>query len=564
MAALHLHREYRQRIDTESVLVCAQRMQSPEQKEGTLIPFDKDHSELLLETSSFEFDTLTHGNPGDVASSLKNLLESYQPEVIHFQHFLNIGLDMIRVVRNTCPDAVILMTLYEYLPICRHNGQMVKTHDHSLCSASGVMECTQCFPELGAALFRRRELVIKSYMNLCDGFIASSEFLKQRYIEWGLPADRMTVIDNGFPRKVPVPLRRLQPGEERGRRFAYFGQLTEWKGVDVLLFAYAMLNPEDKEKISLEIHGANLEKQSPAFQAKVRRLLEEYPEVQFRGRYRNEDLPALMAEVDWIVVPSIWWENSPLVIQESRIHGKVVICSDIGGMAEKVRDGINGFTFEVGNVQSLTETLVKASTNSDVWMELYQNQNRGPWVDEIADQTLSYYRQLQSPSHRNQTDIREARTGSGTRPVFILGAARSGTSILMKAMKEGALLPGLNEGHVLPLLMKFLEVTDRYYSKYEEEAISPFMVLSSVPRNRLEDRMKFLFRELQENLHHGGVWVDKTPGADMILLAPVLLEIWPNARFIFAKRRGLENLISRRRKFPDRAFEQECRKWGRV
>ena len=49
-----------------------------------------------------------------------------------------------------------------------------------------------------------------------------------------------------------------------------------------------------------------------------------------------------MAEVDWVVVPSIWWENAPLVIQEAFRHRRPVICGDIGGMAEMVRDGVDG------------------------------------------------------------------------------------------------------------------------------------------------------------------------------------------------------------------------------
>ena len=56
-----------------------------------------------------------------------------------------------------------------------------------------------------------------------------------------------------------------------------------------------------------------------------------------------------MAEIDWVVVPSIWWENSPLVIQEAFLHGRPVICSDIGGMAEKVRHGVDGLHFRVGD-----------------------------------------------------------------------------------------------------------------------------------------------------------------------------------------------------------------------
>ena len=71
------------------------------------------------------------------------------------------------------------------------------------------------------------------------------------------------------------------------------------------------------------------------------------------GKYDHDDLPRLMAEIDWVVVPSRWWENSPLVIQEAFLHGRPVICSDIGGMAEKVTDGVDGLHFRVGDPRSL-------------------------------------------------------------------------------------------------------------------------------------------------------------------------------------------------------------------
>ena len=64
-----------------------------------------------------------------------------------------------------------------------------------------------------------------------------------------------------------------------------------------------------------------------------------------------------MRSVDVVLVPSLWWENSPLVIQEALRNRRPVICSDIGGMAEKVRDGIDGFHFPVGNVAALAALL---------------------------------------------------------------------------------------------------------------------------------------------------------------------------------------------------------------
>jgi glycosyltransferase involved in cell wall biosynthesis len=70
------------------------------------------------------------------------------------------------------------------------------------------------------------------------------------------------------------------------------------------------------------------------------------------------------------VVPSIWWENSPLVIQEAFGHGRPVICSDIGGMAEKVRDGVSGLHFRVGDPISLAETIARACATPGLWKAL--------------------------------------------------------------------------------------------------------------------------------------------------------------------------------------------------
>jgi glycosyltransferase involved in cell wall biosynthesis len=92
--------------------------------------------------------------------------------------------------------------------------------------------------------------------------------------------------------------------------------------------------------------------------------------VTFVGEYKHDDLPALMEKTDWVVVPSIWWENSPLVIQEAFMHGRPVICSDIGGMAEKVRDRVNGLHFRARDPDSLAETIARAARSRELWSKL--------------------------------------------------------------------------------------------------------------------------------------------------------------------------------------------------
>jgi glycosyltransferase involved in cell wall biosynthesis len=86
-----------------------------------------------------------------------------------------------------------------------------------------------------------------------------------------------------------------------------------------------------------------------------------------------------MAEVDWVVVPSRWWENSPLVIQEAFLHKRPVICSDIGGMAEKVADGVDGLHFRAGDPRSLAQVLETAIGTPGLWDSLRAN------VPEIYD-----------------------------------------------------------------------------------------------------------------------------------------------------------------------------------
>ena len=71
-----------------------------------------------------------------------------------------------------------------------------------------------------------------------------------------------------------------------------------------------------------------------------------------------------------MVVPSIWWENSPLVIQEAFHYGRPVICSDIGGMAEKVEHGVNGLHFRAGDAADLARTLEEAVATPGLWEQL--------------------------------------------------------------------------------------------------------------------------------------------------------------------------------------------------
>ena len=191
-------------------------------------------------------------------------------------------------------------------------------------------------------------------------FLAPSQFLLERYVDWGIPRERIRFEDYGRIRAKHRSSRRCRPAGGARNRIGFFGQLNYFKGVDVLLQAMAQLGDRGVDA-HLWLHGANLELQPQTSSDDFGVLLDEIKDgpnnVTLAGKYEHDDLPRLMAEVDWVVVPSRWWENSPLVIQEAFLHGRPVICSDIGGMAEKVTDGVDGLHFRAGDPRSLARVL---------------------------------------------------------------------------------------------------------------------------------------------------------------------------------------------------------------
>ncbi len=274
--------------------------------------------------------------------------------MVHFHHYINFGVEIFQHLRRAVPSCRIVLTLHEYLAICHHFGQMVTTQHQTLCYRSGPRPCHDCFPDHARSDFYLRRRYIERFFDLVDIFTAPSRFLAARYVDWGIPAAKIAVLDNlANPAASAAPL-QIASGEVL--RVGFFGQISGLKGIGVLLDAAAALEAE-ATPIGFEIFG-DYRGQPPPFQAEFLRMLAKAgPNVRFHGPYDPGQVDRLMQSVHAIVVPSIWWENAPLVIQEALRNRRPVLCSDIGGMAEKVRDGIDGFHFPAGNAMALTSLL---------------------------------------------------------------------------------------------------------------------------------------------------------------------------------------------------------------
>ena len=349
-----------------------------------------DPNQYFLYTDGYTFDWL-FGTTTDkelYTKHLRGFLEAIRPDVVHFQHTLFVGYDLIREVRTTLPDAAIVYTLHEFMPICHRQGQMLRTIRNERCDEESPRRCHECFPDISPQTFYLRKRFTQSHFDLVDQFIAPSHFLLERYVDWGIPRERIVFEDYG---RLPVPVDPEEENRRHRNRYGFFGQFNPYKGADVTLQAMALIsarlaadgaaNDGDTERSAtadpgphLWMHGANLDLQEGTFQNRFRELLEAAgSSVTLVGRYDHRDLPALMRNIDWVIVPSIWWENSPLVIQEAFMYGKPVICSDIGGMAEKVRDGVDGLHFRAGDPQDLARVILAAAASPDLWSTLHAN-----------------------------------------------------------------------------------------------------------------------------------------------------------------------------------------------
>jgi glycosyltransferase involved in cell wall biosynthesis len=171
-----------------------------------------------------------------------------------------------------------------------------------------------------------------------------------------------------------------------------------YKGCILLLKSAYLLQEQGITNFTVNIYGANLENQPEDFQEEFKQFHAKVKDrVLLRGSYKQQELQTLMLEVDWVVMPSIWWENSPVVIQEAFFHGRPVITSDIGGMAEKV-EGHGGLTFSVRNPSGLAALMERCIGNVALHQGLRESMSQPCTAAVCAEQHLHLYRKLRSIS----------------------------------------------------------------------------------------------------------------------------------------------------------------------
>jgi glycosyltransferase involved in cell wall biosynthesis len=366
----------RDRPDVEATLLASVDSSVPAlYKSGARITgFDRRPNEYLF--LSRNYDYLWHKVPDPLLiDTYVEFLQLIEPDVVHFHHFLTLGIDLLTITRKTLPRARIIFTFHEFLSICFADGQMVRKSDRSLCSEASSVRCHQCFPDLSPEFFFMRELWMKKHFEAVDVFTTPSRFMIEHYKKWGIDGDRIRYIPNGqADYSTGVALQQKRTARNR---FGFFGQFVDNKGVHVILEAVEYLRASGFIDFVVELNGDNLRyaseerrNQIEAFLQREAQRPQQEQNVIMNGPYRVNDLATRMVRVDWCVVPSVWWEIFGLVISEAWMFKRPVIVSNVGGMKERITDGVDGLHFNVGDARSLAEIMRRACTEKGLWEKL--------------------------------------------------------------------------------------------------------------------------------------------------------------------------------------------------
>lgn len=218
-----------------------------------------------------------------------------------------------------------------------------------------------------------------------DRFVAPSRFLRQSFIEWGIPEEQIAHMRTGIDLR---PFENFERVSGDRLRIGFIGTVVPHKGLHVLLRAWGRLDPALRERAELVCFGPMTH--SPDY-VKVVRELAARVGVRLGGALRSDQVPEALANIDLLVVPSVWYENSPLIILEGLATHTPLLVSNLGGMAELVDVGQSGHHFEVGSAESLMAQLARSIEDPEHLGQLYPEAFEVRSVDRDAEELESWY-----------------------------------------------------------------------------------------------------------------------------------------------------------------------------
>ncbi len=332
----------------------------------------------------------------EIRHILLDLLNTIRPDIVHVTHLINHTGVLLEAAHSL--ELPLVATLTDFFGFCFNNK--LEAADGSLCEGPNARRtnCLACYlkassqqpasplllklaqnPALatwGATamacaarmpglrhgslagrvldITRRPDILASCYANY-QAAIAPTRLLKQAYLRNGFKAPIHEILFGVDLARAPKPVRpRSVP-----IRFGFIGQIAVHKGVDMLVEAFCRLPAGSAE---LHIYGSG--EQYPRYMATLRKLAANHP-VFFDGTFPSAETENVLAEMDFLVMPSRWYENSPLALLCALASHTPVIVSDVEGMTEFVEPDVNGWIFERENADDLERVLREIIASPD-------------------------------------------------------------------------------------------------------------------------------------------------------------------------------------------------------
>lgn len=233
----------------------------------------------------------------------------------------------------------------------------------------------------------RRE-VNQKLLSEVDAIIAHSIYLRDLVLQEGYDERRVHLIPHGMDLLVkPEPPKQLN-GE---LRIGYFGNIIPIKGLHLLVEAFTRLQTKDS-KISLIIYGDD--HKDVRYTQVVRSIAITDERIIFKGKYLPHQVGDLLAEVDLVVVPSLWYEVYPLVIQEALAANKPVIVPGNQNLRLIIKDGVNGLNYIPNDVNDLAAKIQKVIDHPELLERLREGIEPVRSVEEEMQDWIKVYEKV--------------------------------------------------------------------------------------------------------------------------------------------------------------------------
>gem|GEM_PF-172508 len=315
----------------------------------------------------------------------ERLLRALQPDLVHVTHLINHTASLLEV--TAALGIPTFATLTDFFGFCFNNR--LQAADGRLCGGpnGARSNCTACYLKDAAAApwasaklkaanrplvrrlvaetvartagpdgrafgirvddLKRRPGLLRERYRIYRAMVAPTRFLRDAYAANGFEAP---LVLSRFGIDIDRSPKPPRPDPERVR-LAFVGQMAPHKGPHLLLEA---LKAVGSPRLSVDLWGS--ESQDPAYAAKLRGLAEGLP-MRFRGTFPSAETAALMAGTDVLVIPSTWYENSPLILLQALATHTPVIVADVQGLTEFVEEGRSGLVFARGDADALASAL---------------------------------------------------------------------------------------------------------------------------------------------------------------------------------------------------------------